>query len=150
MAIARLPRTLVNQILQQALRTPDREVCGLIGSRNAIPTRCYPVPNVSPEPQRLFEMDPQGQIEAMRQMRERGETLFGIYHSHPCAPPLPSARDVAENQYPDALYLIVSLNTKGVLELQGFRIRDGQVMPVELEVTESTEEAAGSAFTHAG
>jgi proteasome lid subunit RPN8/RPN11 len=55
-------------------------------------------------------------------MRERGEELFAIFHSHPQAPAEPSATDLELAAYPDALYLIVSLNTKGVLELRGFRI----------------------------
>ena len=67
-------------------------------------------------------------------MRENGEELFAIYHSHPHAPATPSATDLQQAAYPTALYLIISLNTKGVLELQGFRLHRQQVTPVELEM----------------
>lgn len=140
MSIERLPRPLINQMLYQALRSPDKEVCGLIGSHDGTPVRCYPVANVSDEPDSLFEMDARGQIEAMRRMREHGEELFGIYHSHPFAPAIPSAIDTAEHGYPEALYLIISLNTTGVLELRGFRLRDGRFQPVELELSEPDSE----------
>ena len=45
---------------------------------------------------------------AQRQMRERGEELLAIYHSHPRATyPSPSETDVRLAYYPSATYLIV-------------------------------------------
>lgn len=129
-----LPRSLINQLLHHAQQSPESEVCGLIGARDGEPVRCYPIANVATTPQRLFAMDPSEQIAALRHMRERDETLFAIYHSHPHSPPRPSATDLAEANYPEALYLIISLQTRGVLEMQGFRLRDGLVseMPLAL------------------
>ena len=129
-----LPRTLVNQILTHAQRSPEDEVCGLIAVRQGRPSHSYPVENVADEPDHLFNMDPKGLIDTMRVMREKGEELFAIYHSHPHAPALPSATDIKQAAYPEALYLIVSLNTEGVLEMQGFRLKQGDVVVEELEV----------------
>ena len=129
-----LPRQLVNQILHQAQSSPDVEVCGLIAARGGRPKRCIPVPNVAEQPRRLFAMDPARQIDAQRRMRERGEELFGIYHSHPHSPAEPSATDLEQAGYPEALYIIVSLNTRGVLEMCGFRLRDGKATQVQLEI----------------
>ena len=117
-----LPRTLVNEMLHHAQLSPASEVCGLIGARTGVPSRCYPVANIAGEPGHLFQMDPRGQIDAMRAMRERGESLFAIYHSHPYSQPAPSETDLIEAGYPEALYLIVSLDTKGVLEMRGWRL----------------------------
>jgi len=116
-----IPRLLVNQILHHAQEFPEREVCGLIGGRNGIPTQCYPVRNVAEHPECRFLLDPREQIDAMRNMRERGEELFAIFHSHPAGTAEPSAADLQQAEYPEALYLIISLGTKGVLELRGFR-----------------------------
>lgn len=129
-----LPRPLVNQILTQAQQSPEAEICGLISGVDGQAQRCYPVSNTAAEPGRLYTMDPQGQIEAMRRMREAGEELLAIYHSHPHGAALPSAIDIAEAQYPQAIYLIVSLNTEGVLEMSAFRIRDGASAQVELSL----------------
>ncbi|MCW8918385.1 MAG: M67 family metallopeptidase [Gammaproteobacteria bacterium] len=129
-----LPRTLVTRILAHAQQSPEDEVCGLIGARDGVPEAVYPIANVAELPQSLFVMEPAAQIEALRRMRLSGEELFGIYHSHPHAPAEPSRRDLAEAAYPQALYLIVSLNTTGVLEMQGFRLHDGEVERVDLEV----------------
>jgi len=128
-----IPRTVVNPILQHALSQPEQEVCGLVGRRDAQFT-VYPVRNVAKPPQALFAMDPQQQIEAMRRMRERGENLFAIYHSHPRAPATPSALDVEQAAYPEALYLIISLDTEGVLDMRAHRLHGGRLQPVELEM----------------
>jgi proteasome lid subunit RPN8/RPN11 len=129
-----LPRRLVNRILYQAQSSPDAEICGLITAKAGRPLRCIPVPNISDQPQQLFAMDPKRQIDALRSMREQGEDLFGIYHSHPHSPAQPSDRDLQQVGYPDALYIIVSLNTRGVLEMRGFRLHEGKAVPVQLEI----------------
>lgn len=128
-----LPRPLVNQLLHYAQSFPDTEVCGLVGAKDGLPASCYPVRNIAEPPQIRFSLDPEQHIAALRRMEERGETLYAIFHSHPAAPAEPSTTDLELAAYPDALYLIVSLNTKGVLELRGFRIgADRRVDEVEL------------------
>lgn len=134
MPLVSLPITLVNKILTHAQHSPENEVCGLIAADDGKPSTVYPIANVADLPERLFAMDPAAQIESMRKMRECGEELFAIYHSHPHAPAQPSQRDLEEAAYPQALYLIVSLDTKGVLEMQGFRLQGGEVEKVDLEV----------------
>jgi proteasome lid subunit RPN8/RPN11 len=132
-----IDRTLINQILGQALHAPEQEICGLIGAQDGTPRRVYPIRNVAGAADHLFAMDPQQQIDAMRRMRDNGETLFAIYHSHPHAPATPSPLDLQQAAYPEALYLIISLNTKGVLEMQGYRLRDQRVEAVELEMIDT-------------
>jgi len=129
-----LPRPLINQLLHHAQRSPAAEVCGLVGAKAGVAVRCYPVANVAADPRRLFAMDPAQQIAALRALRNRGEELFAIYHSHPSTPPLPSTTDLAQAAYPEALYLIISLQTRGVLEMRGFRLKSGTVAEVALEI----------------
>lgn len=133
-----LPRHLVNQLLHHAQQSPDLEVCGLVGARNGEPVSCYPVANAASEPAARFQMAPREQIDAMRAMREKGEELFAVFHSHPTAPAQPSVEDATQAAYPEALYLIISLNTKGVLELRGFRLESGGgFSEVELQLAET-------------
>ena len=128
-----LPRDLAVQLLTEAQRTPEREVCGLIAARDGTPQRLIPIENITTDPESLFEMAPQQQIKAMKQIRESGETLWAIYHSHPNAPAAPSARDLADAAYPEALYLVISLNTEGVMEMGGYRLEEGTFKTVALE-----------------
>ena len=129
-----LPRQLVQQVFHQAQAAPETEICGLIGARDGVVRSCYPVANASGDPTQLFDMDAQTLINAMKEMRERGESLFAIYHSHPHAPPEPSARDREQISYPDAYYLIVSLNIKGVLEMRAWKPNAGGLREVPLKI----------------
>ena len=127
-----LPRHLVQQMLDHARASPHAEVCGLLSARDGQPSRCIAVPNVAQQPQRSFRMDPKQQIDAMRGMREQGEQLYGIYHSHPQGPATPSATDLEQAAYPEALYFIVSLNGDGEPLLRAYRINKGKAEAVQL------------------
>lgn len=134
MESVQLPRQLVNLILTHVQGSPSVEVCGLIATGADASLSCYPIPNRAVDAAHRYLMDPVRQIDAMREMRERDQQLFAIYHSHPTSGAAPSAIDIADAGYPDALYLIVSLDTKGVLEMRGFRIRDGLSTEVALHL----------------
>jgi proteasome lid subunit RPN8/RPN11 len=129
-----LPRALVDQILHQAVTSPDAEVCGLIAARHGRPVRVVPISNVADQPARRFAMDPAGQIDAQRTMRQQDEELFGIYHSHPHSAAEPSAADLEQIGYPHALYLIVSLETPDIPQIRGFRLHNGIPTEVQLEI----------------
>lgn len=131
-----IPRKLTQQLLHHAQSSPDSEVCGLIGAKNGIPCSCYPVANSAEQPESRFLLDAKQQIAAQVAMREKGEELFAVYHSHPTTPALPSQTDVDLANQPNALHLIISLNTKGVLEMRGFRIADGEAQEIILILAE--------------
>lgn len=128
----KLPRPIVNHILTLAQSKTEQEVCGLISLDANQQMKLYPVTNISDQPDRLFEMDPAETIKAMKAIREQGAELFAIFHSHPHSPAYPSKTDIEKAGYPEALYLIVSLNTKGVLELKGYKIQGDSVAPADL------------------
>ena len=127
-----IPRKLANQLLHLAQQSPNLEVCGLIGSQNGLAQHCYPIDNVAQHPQQQFLLDAKQQIASMTKMRELGQELFAIYHSHPTAPAFPSSEDLALSAYPAALYLIMSLNTKGILEMRGFKINQESAQEIPL------------------
>jgi len=131
-----IPRRLANQLLHLAQISPDFEICGLIGGKNDLPCSCYPIKNTAEQPQQRFQLDPGQQISAMAKMRDQGEKLFAIYHSHPTAPATPSAIDLELASYPEALYLIISLNTKGILEMRGFKIDHKSAQEIVLSLSE--------------
>ena len=124
-----LPRKLVNQILTHAQQHEQTESCGLISAVGNTPAHYYAVKNIAAS---RFEMEPKQQIAAMKHMRDHDEDLLAIVHSHPQSPPVPSAADVQESGYPDACYIIVSLNTRGVLEMRGYRQTEGEMQPIDL------------------
>ncbi len=130
-----LQRSLVNQLLSHAQQHQPHEVCGLISAVNGTPSRCYPVKNVARNDEYRFLMDSHEQIEAMRRMREHGETLYAIYHSHPHTDAQPSLHDIHESGYPQLPQIIISLNTQGVLQMAAFRFQGEQVLSLTVEMS---------------
>jgi proteasome lid subunit RPN8/RPN11 len=122
-----LPLKIVNQILSHAQSQAEEEICGLIAARDGQIKTTYPIENVASHRESLYQMDGKAQIDAMREMRENGEQLYAIYHSHPHSAAYPSATDLKEAQYSDAIYLIVSLDVKGVLDLRAYRLKNNDI-----------------------
>lgn len=138
MSAVRLPRSIVNQLLHLAQKSPEEEICGLISRDRCGFKKCYPVVNAADDKKRCFALDPKGQIEAMRIMREHGEELAAIYHSHPDSSPLPSLADIEQHEYPGVLYLIISLGTKGALEMRGFHIHGRETGEVAIALLDES------------
>ena len=126
----------VNEILDHARREAPHECCGLIGGIDTSTQTVYPLRNVAADPLITYEASPEDLFAAQRSMRERGEQLLAIYHSHPrSADPKPSATDVRLAYYPSAVYFIVGLGGDQP-SLGAFRISEsgGCWEPFEYEV----------------
>lgn len=134
--ILRLPRPLVNAILSHAQKNSDVEVCGLIGApagdENSHDKDYYPIDNISKNPSCRFLMDAPQQINAIKKMRDRQQQLFAIVHSHPTSNAEPSQLDIKENNYKNVFYIIISLNTKGVLEMRAYTQQNESMQEIEL------------------
>ena len=125
-----------HEIISHARESAPRECCGLIGGIDGNAQTTYRMRNVAADPLIAYEAAPEELFAAQRWMRERGEQLLGIYHSHPRADdPTPSATDVRLAYYPSAVYFIVGLGGEKP-NLRAFRISEseGRWEPVEYEV----------------
>ncbi len=129
-----IPRPLANRLLTLAQSQPEAEICGLISSNDDGDLHIYPVENIATDKGCVFEMEPQQQIDAFRKMREQNQQLFAIFHSHPHADAIPSSKDLEDAAYAEALNLIISLNTKGVLDMRGFYYENHQPKQIELVI----------------
>ena len=99
-----------DRIVACAREADPAECCGLIGGAGEQVTTIYPLRNVAADTVVSYEAAPEDLFAAQRRMRERGEELLAIYHSHPrAAQPEPSETDVRLAFYPQAVYLIVGL-----------------------------------------
>ena len=106
-----LSNTHLERIFAHASEARPNECCGLIGGEDKIARNIYQMQNVAPVPEQAYEAAPEDLFTAQREMRERGEQLIGIYHSHPrSAKPAPSQTDVRLAFYPDAVYFIVGFD----------------------------------------
>lgn len=133
-----LPRKLTNELLHLAQTSPDQEICGLIGAGNdGRPKTCYPIPNAAETPENRFLLDTTQHISALRQMREKNEILFAIYHSHPTAPAILSKFDIEGSSHTNSIHIIISLNTKGILELRAYGIKQEKIQELSISLIET-------------
>lgn len=117
---------------------PD-EACGILAGKDDRVEKVYCMRNVRPGPV-SYEMDPEEQFRVLKEVRQAGLALAGIFHSHTTSPPYPSGIDVQQAywpgtlfpNYPEAVYVIVSLLDRSRPEARGFRISNGTVTEVEL------------------
>ena len=107
---------------------PD-ECCGLLLGRGGEIVEAVPARNIAGDPATGFLIDPIDHFAAIRTARARALDIVGFYHSHPHSAAEPSSRDVAEFDYPDSLYVIVSLRTEPA-DVRLFRFVSGNFQPV--------------------
>ena len=132
-----LSKLQFDEIIAHARDASPHECCGLIGGLvEGKAQTIYRARNVAKDPLTSYEAAPEDLFAAQRAMRECGEQLLAIYHSHPrSGDPQPSATDIRLAYYPSAVYLIVGLGASEPC-LRAFRIdeRQGQWAPVEYHV----------------
>jgi len=129
-----IPQKLYDEILQHARDEVPNECCGIVASSDGAAIRVFRATNAEASPVR-YGLDPQEQYRIMMEIEERGWTLGAIYHSHTRSPAYPSQTDVNLAFYPDALYLIVSLQNPERPDLRAFTIVDRKIDEVELSIT---------------
>ena len=123
----------LEKILAHAKESDPAECCGLIGGAASRVTSIYPLHNVAVDTNVSYEAAPEDLFAAQRQMRERGEELLAIYHSHPrSTEPAPSETDVRLAYYPQAVYFIVGLAGQQPV-IRAFRISDREEHWEEVE-----------------
>ncbi|MDT4897523.1 MAG: [CysO sulfur-carrier protein]-S-L-cysteine hydrolase [Acidobacteriota bacterium] len=138
-----LLREHLDEMLAHAREQSPAECCGLVGGKDERVRAIYRLRNAARDPLVGYEAAPEELFAAQRRMRERGEELLGIYHSHPRAKePVPSETDVRLAYYPSAIYFIIGLGA-GASNLRAFRIseRDASWEQVEYAVADSPENA---------
>ncbi len=90
-----------------------------------------------------YRMLPAEQFAAVKDMRARGLGLLAIWHSHPETPARMSEEDLRLAYTTDTVYVITSLAAPDAPDVKGFRVLEGcvEVVPVEIVETEGTGES---------
>lgn len=130
----RISQSLIDEVVAHAREDLPNECCGMVGGAGDEASVVVPVVNSAASPLR-FEMDPQGQYNALKSIEDDGKEMLAIYHSHTKSAAYPSQTDVNQAvNWPDAIYLIVSLQEPDAPEVKGYWLRDMKIADVELVV----------------
>jgi proteasome lid subunit RPN8/RPN11 len=127
-----IPRAFVDEMIQHAMAGRPNEACGMVAGIGNRATKVYPATNAEKSPVRYL-MEPRDQLRIMREMEDRGWDLLGIFHSHTHTAAYPSQTDVSLAYYPDALYILVSLQDEDHPVVRAFHIVDGRIWEEPIE-----------------
>jgi len=139
-----LPAAILSAIVAQARAEDPNEACGLIvgtapAASGGRALRYEPTRNAAASPYR-YEIDGADLYRISVAADDADEVIWGIVHSHTHTPAVPSPTDIGLAFYPDALYLLVSLDedladpATGVPSLRAWRIVDGATYEVRLAI----------------
>jgi proteasome lid subunit RPN8/RPN11 len=130
----KISKQLIDEMVAHAREDLPNECCGMIGGRDGAATSVVRVENAAASPLR-YEMDPQGQFDALKSIEGAGDELIGIYHSHTRSAAYPSQTDVNEAvMWPEQVYLIVSLEDEEAPDVKAYDLADLKIADVELDV----------------
>ena len=109
------------------------EACGIMAGKDGKVIKVYAMANADASPS-TFLMEPKEQLKVMKEMRNSGVQMIGIYHSHVASQAYPSAHDVELALYPEVSYAIISLEDKKPPVIRSFKIQEGNIKEEEVRI----------------
>lgn len=124
----KLSRSVTEDISEHALLDYPDECCGFFYGVESEGNR-YIIESLrihnsrEGDKRRRFEISPWDYLKAEAYAEKKGLTLFGIYHSHPDHPSVPSEHDRVAAQ-PFFSYVILSVTAKEVKSIQSWLLNE--------------------------
>lgn len=136
----KIPRHIINLIIEQAYKESPNEACGLLAGKGNEVVKQYAMTNIDHSPEH-FSFSPNEQFQVLRLARADGLDIIANYHSHPETPARPSEEDIRLAYDANIIYIIVSLavdqpNIK-IFErpnIKAFSIQNGQSKEIRIEI----------------
>jgi proteasome lid subunit RPN8/RPN11 len=125
----RIAAAALAELRAHCARARPEEACGLLVGAGDEVMRAEPAENVAEDRLRRFEIDPRLLLRLHRELRDGPLAVLGVYHSHPCGRPEPSAVDLAKALDPELAWLIVGADGA----VRAWRIEDGQAREIAIE-----------------
>ena len=133
-------------MVKHALKDSGKECCGLLGGTGREVLTIYPLINESPRPETEYRVSI-GLFRPLQQMRERGEEMLAIYHSHPTATAVPSRKDLQQNYYPSAIHFIISL-VGPEPDIKGYRLKTDSFEEIRWDIVDTPVPTDSSALNN--
>lgn len=136
-----IPAHIYEAMIRDCFAGLPNEACGFLGGRDGVVERFYPLTNAAASPL-VYRPADREMLEALNDMDNYGDEVVSIYHSHVASRAYPSPTDIREAHYPDAVYLIVSLEDRENPVARGYLIHKndwreetGEVEEIEVVIS---------------
>ena len=129
----KIPSNISSAMLEHAKADFPLECCGILGGKGDEVSHIYRMSNID-KSKITYLMDPAEQMRVFKEMRSLGIELKAIYHSHPNHPAFPSRTDVELAYYPEAVYIIISVNDRKETEIGSFNIMDKNITTADIDI----------------
>jgi [CysO sulfur-carrier protein]-S-L-cysteine hydrolase len=132
----RIAQSLIDEMVAHAREDLPNECCGMVGGGDGRATSVYRARNHFASPLRFgVDSDDLFRI-TQKEMPARREELIAIYHSHTKSSAYPSQTDLneAQNSWPDAIWVIVSLEDPDAPEVKAYWLKNLRIADAELVV----------------
>ncbi len=125
-----IEKSIIKQIVSEAHRANPLECCGYLAGNDRLITHVYPMKNID-QSNVHYSFEPKEQFETVKDIRNCGMEVLGVYHSHPESPARPSEEDIRLAYDPQVSYVIISLCDEEI-DVKSFKIVNGKVEQEEL------------------
>lgn len=125
-----IPKQILDAMLAHCREASPNEACGILGGKGREVSEIYRMGNTENSPV-SYLMDSKEQFTVLKDMRGKGLSMVGIFHSHPASAAYPSPKDVSLAFYEDAAYVIVSLAGERQ-DVKAFSIRQGEIIEIDI------------------
>jgi len=126
-----LPQSFIDEMVAHAQEDAPNECCGIIAGEDGRPVKLFRAKNAEASPYR-YNVEPKDLFRIFRECDENGWSFLAIYHSHTASEAYPSPTDVRLAFWPEAYYVLVSLEDAANPVVRAFRILDGAVTEEEI------------------
>jgi proteasome lid subunit RPN8/RPN11 len=146
-AALRLPGLVARQLLDHARAELPNEACGLLSGDGATATvtAYHPARNEHASPYR-YSLDARDLVRITFAIEATGSQLLGIFHSHPNAAARPSATDIREARYPEAIHLLAGFvdGSRADAQLRAWHIDAEGAREVSFELQQDVGGTSGT------
>ena len=120
-------------IEEHARRTSPADCCGVLSGANGVITGTHPLRNGADNPETRYFATPEELFAAMRRIREAGQSLLGVYHSHPQHPAIASEHDLKQAM-PFFSYIILSVMDGKTADIKSWKLNEENSAFIEEEI----------------
>ena len=128
-----LSQSFIDEMIAHAQEDAPNECCGIIAGDDGRAVKLFRAKNAEASPYR-YNVEPKDLFRIFRECEENGWSFLAIYHSHTASEAYPSPTDVRLAFWPEAYYVLVSIQDAGKPVVRAFRILEGEISEEEVSV----------------